>query len=132
MKKLFIMLVAIAAMGISKEVAAQGTCTIHLFSKGWASTIKANDVFLVGLNKDEALEYTVPAKGRITLMATFADNFSTTVTVDTEKDSDVYIIIYEMVYPMRLGKNKIVNEKEWNKESKNFKSVVTMDATGGN
>lgn len=127
MKKTFLILLVLSTMALTKTVVAQ-TCTIHLFSKGWQTKVYMNDVLVTGLNKDEALEYIVPAKGRAALTVKFNEGASAELTVDTEKDEDVYIIAYRMVYPIVASKTKVVDLKEWNKESKNFKDLINMTA----
>jgi len=127
MKKPLLFLLVLAGMAMANSAMAQ-TCTIHLFSKGWQTKVYMNDQLVTGLNKDEALEYTVPANGRAAISIKFNEGAAAEVTVDTEKDSDVYIIAYRMVYPIVASKTKIVDLKEWNKESKNFKDLVQMEA----
>ena len=106
---------------------ASGECTIHVFCKGWAASVYVNDSLITGLNKDEALEYKLPAKGRSTLKIQFADMFSTTLAIDTKKQPHYYVIAYEMIYPVRAAKNKIVDAGEWKKESKNFADLVKIN-----
>lgn len=132
MKKTLFILVLLSAIMATKTVVAQN-CVIHLFSKGWQTKVYVNDKLITGLNKDEALEYTVPAKGRAIITVKFADNANADITVDTEKDSDVYILAYRSAGGLMFGygsgmasKTKIIDLKEWTKETKNFKDLITM------
>lgn len=128
MKKLFLLALLVTAGSLFKTAAAQ-SCVVHIFSKGWSSKIYVDDKLLTGLNKDEALEYTITDGKRHTFSAKFADNFSIDFTVKTEDATDLYYIVYEMIYPIRAAKNKEIKDKEWNKESKNFLDLIQMSDT---
>src|SRR5690606_39046264 len=94
MKKILFLFLVLIGMVLTDSAMAQNTCTIHLFSKGSPSKIYVNDQLITGLNKNEALEYTLPAGGRAVISVRFNNDASAEVTVDTEKASDAYIIAY--------------------------------------
>jgi|GEM_PF-3933002 len=133
MKKILFLLLALIGVGFTDSAMAQNACTIHLFSKGSPSKIYVNDQLITGLNKDEALEYTLPANGRAVISVRFNNDGSAEVTVDTEKDSDAYVIAYSVYTASGTsggtrGFSKIVDLEKWNKESKNFKDLVKLTA----
>ncbi|OJX34938.1 MAG: hypothetical protein BGO87_09360 [Flavobacteriia bacterium 40-80] len=135
MKKTLFLFLMLLGVVFTDSAMAQNTCTIHLFSKGSPSKIYVNDQLVTGLNKDEALEYTLPANGRAVVSVRFNNDASAEVTVDTEKDSDAYIIAYvraisngSTISSSLIGLTKIVDIEKWNKKSKNFKDLVKLTA----
>ena len=125
---LFIFCFSLAAKNANAQAAATGECTIHIFLKGQVGQVYVHDSLIMGMNKDEALEYKMTAKGRESFSIKLDDIYGTSLTVDTKKQPHYYIIVYKTLYPMPGARNKIVDAAEWKKESKNFKELIKINA----
>jgi len=117
---------------LGKEVSTQDekpevTSTIHVMSKGWTSKIYFNDIFISGLNKDEALEYKTKAHGRvsITMTSSFGHRLSASFEIG---NADAYVVNQIFMAPDLY----IVDASRWQKERKNFTNVISKEEDSDN
>ncbi|HLP52621.1 MAG TPA: serine protease [Chitinophagales bacterium] len=93
--------------------------TIHIMSKGMPSRIYMNDELVTGLNKDEALEYKIKSRGRITITGLMSYGRAEGA-VEVKDGLDIYIVIYGTSFTN-------ADLKRWEKEKKNFVSTVVLE-----
>lgn len=88
-------------------------------SKAMPSRIYMNDELVTGLNKNEALEYKINSRGRVTITALLS-NGRAEGTIEVKDGSQFYIVIY--------GDQFInTNFKRWEKEWDNFVNTVQLE-----
>lgn len=118
MKNYFILLVFFLSMLFgAKTVVGEGSFkTLHVMSKGFPTKVYLNSKMIVGLNKDEALEYKLYSTGRLTINA-----LSSQRSIEIADSNDYYIIAFFSGFGIGM---KEVNYKEWRRERNNIVYTV--------